>query len=84
MDWMWSLWKVLEWIRIANFPCQYSTGDYTIVSSSHSFVVFDFSFDVLTPDCMSTYFDPLWCRPTFRNADMGSQLRFWTRVKFSI
>ena len=34
-------------------------SDYTIVSSSHSFVVFDFSFDVLTQNCMSKLLDPL-------------------------
>jgi len=42
-------------------------NDKTILSSSDSFVVFGFSFDVLTQDCKSKFLDPLWC--TFRKAN---------------
>ena len=47
----------------------------SIVSSSHTFVAFDFSFDVLTQECiqcMSKFLDPLWC--SFWKADKGFHL----------
>jgi len=57
----------LSWRKSHYYQHGWVGSDKTILSSSGSFVVFGFSFDVLTQDCKSKILDPLWC--TFRKAD---------------
>ena len=62
LDLVYSLQEGLATLLITLHTYMYGRlgSDLTIIaSSSHSFVVFDFSFDVLSQDCMSNFGQPL-------------------------
>jgi len=60
-------------------------SEQTILSSSESFVVCGFSFDVLTQDCKSKILDPLWCTRDDRTVDFHYPILscFWKMISVS-